>query len=99
ERLADLGEACAALRRSETLLRLVWEGSADGMRLTDGAGIVRMANESFCRLVGLPRGRVEGAPMSEIYAPGRREAVLRKYRERFAARAARTHDETEFELW
>ncbi len=99
ERLAELGEASAALRRSETLLRLVWEGSADGMRLTDGTGTVRMANESFGRLVGLPRARVEGAPMSEIYAPDRRESVLRKYRERFAARAVRTHDETEFELW
>src|SRR5438445_7171855 len=99
ERLAELAAAEAALRRSETLLRLVWDASADGMRLTDGAGTVRMANESFGRLVGLSRAAVEGRPMSEVYAADRRDEVLRKHRERVAARAVRTYDESEFALW
>src|SRR5688572_13128978 len=73
--------------RSEALLRLVWENSADGMRVTDASGTVRLANPAYCRLVGLPRDRVEGRSMADIYAPDRRGDALAKYRARFAARS------------
>ena len=47
-----------ALRQSETQFRLVWESSADGMRLTDREGIVLRVNDAYCRMVQKSRGRI-----------------------------------------
>ena len=87
------------LRRSESFLRLIWESSADGMRLTDGAGLVRMVNEAFCLMMGRPRESIEGYPLATVYAPLHGEAILRKHCERFAARTIRPHHEAEVFLW
>src|ERR1043166_3471436 len=57
-----------ALRSSEMLFHSVWENSVDGMRLTDEDGNIVAVNEAFCRLVGLPRHELEGAPFTVIYA-------------------------------
>lgn len=92
-------QAEEARRRSEGLFRLVWDSSADGMRLTDEQGTVRQANEAYCRLVGLPREQVEGQPLSAAYVPDRREHVLRAHQERFADRAVESHQEAEVTLW
>jgi PAS domain S-box-containing protein len=89
----------AVVQRSEALFRLVWESAADGMRLTDPAGTVTAANPAYCRLLGLTADRLVGRPMAEAYAPARREDVMRKHRERFAARSVAAHTEIEAELW
>ena len=62
----------AALRQSEALFRLVWDSAADGMRLTDGDGIVVRANAAYCRLVGRPPEQVVGRPFADVYSADRR---------------------------
>jgi PAS domain S-box-containing protein len=97
--VTDRKRAEQALHESESLLRMVWEGSADGMRLTDGAGAVVLANDAYCRLVGLPRDKVEGVPLSDAYEPVRREEALCRHRERFATRSVLERFQAEVVLW
>jgi len=80
-----------ALRESETQLRLVWESSLDGMRLTDAHGIVRRVNEAYCRLMDQPRGALEGQPMSAPYPEALQAQILEKHRQRFRARNIPPH--------
>ena len=85
--------------KTERQLRLVWEKSADGMRLTDCDGTIVMVNESFCRLVGLPRSALEGKSLAVTYLPETRDYVVKRYRERFRTRTVGEHLETELVLW
>jgi two-component system, cell cycle sensor histidine kinase and response regulator CckA len=80
-------EAGSALRRSESLLQLVWERAADGMRLTDRDGTVVMANPAYCRMVGRPQEEVVGWSFADAYAPAVRGDFLAKHRVRFMAPA------------
>ena len=89
----------AALRQSEALFRLVWDSAADGMRLTDGEGIVVRANAAYCRLVGRPPEQVVGRPFADVYSADRGPEILRKHRDLFLTAAARPHHESEVELW
>ncbi len=82
------------LRLSEMRFRLVWESSADGMRLTDAEGDVLGVNPSYCRLVGRPASELEGRPFTEVYGEGEDRAhMLATYRQRFAAREIRARFE------
>ncbi|HEY3442502.1 MAG TPA: PAS domain S-box protein [Paludibaculum sp.] len=56
------------LQRSEEQFRSVWESSADGMRLTDGAGTILRVNGAFCRLFGRNREQTEGMPLKDCYS-------------------------------
>lgn len=80
-------ERTAKLMRSESQMGLIWEGALDGMRLTDAAGTVVRANESYCRLMGLSREELEGQPMSAPYAEFRRAEILEKHCRRFRERS------------
>jgi PAS domain S-box-containing protein len=86
-------------KRSESLLRLVWDTAADGMRMTDAEGTVVLANPAYCRLVGRSAADVTGKPMAEVYAPLCRAEATRLYREAFNAQAARQQEEVHVELW
>ncbi len=88
-----------AVRQSETLFRLVWSRSADGMRLTDAAGNVLMVNDAFCRIVGLTRVEIENHPLSVIYGAEQRNRILSRHCQRFAERSVVPHFETEVTLW
>ncbi len=88
-----------ALRKSELQFRQVWESSIDGMRLTDAQGTVRRVNEALCKLTGKTKDELEGQPLGEIHAEEVREHVLRRHRERFAARTIQPHLERMVQLW
>ncbi len=88
-----------AVRQSETLFRLVWSNSADGMRLTDATGRVLLVNEAFCRLVNLPRSDLERQPLSVAYDTERQAHILQRHCERFVARTVQPRFETEVTLW
>jgi PAS domain S-box-containing protein len=88
-----------AIRKSELQFRLVWESSADGMRLTDEQGTVVMVNEAFCRMVGKPKEAMEGKPLSVIYTEEQQAHILRRHQERFRARTVSPHFERELTLW
>lgn len=87
------------IQKSEKLFRLVWENSADGMRLSDKYGNVKMVNESFCRMVGLKRSAMEGKPISLIHHEEIRGETLAGYVERVKKGTVVPHSQSEITLW
>ena len=84
--ISERRAAETALRSSETLFRLVWENSVDGMQLTDQNGNIVAANGAFCRLAGLPHSQLEGKPFTVIYSAGTDwEKLLAAHQENFRA--------------
>ncbi len=88
-----------AIRESEQQFRLVWDNSADGMRLTDEKGTVRRVNEAFCRMVGKKRSELEGKSLAIIFEKEQQEHVALRYRERFRSRTIEAHLAREITLW
>jgi len=88
-----------ASHKIEEQFRLVWENSADGMRLTNEEGSILRVNEAFCRLVGKERFELEGKSLAVIYKKERQEHVSRRHMERFKSRTVETHFEREIILW
>jgi PAS domain S-box-containing protein len=82
-----------ALRDSELLFRSVWNGSGDGLRLTDKDGTIVAVNEAYCRLTGMPASELEGKPFTVSYADSPEHERLQTYRERFAQRSIQTQIE------
>jgi diguanylate cyclase (GGDEF)-like protein/PAS domain S-box-containing protein len=97
--LTERKRAEDALRASKARFRLVWEQSAEGMRLTDAGGTVVMANPAYCRMVGRPAEEVVGRSLAEAFASDARAAILEKHSQRFAAREVRHQAEAEVEMW
>ncbi|MCU7490340.1 MAG: PAS domain S-box protein [Ignavibacteria bacterium] len=87
------------IQKSEKLFRLVWENSADGMRLADRYGNVKMVNEAFCRLVGMQRSQMEGKPISIIYHEDLRGETISGYVERVRTGTVIPHSQPEITLW
>lgn len=83
----------------EKRLSLVWETSADGMRMTDANGENVRVNEAYCRLVDKPRAELEGQLLTVVYDPGQRAHILESYRRRFRDRAIPPAQETDLVLW
>jgi PAS domain S-box-containing protein len=82
-----------ALRDSELLFRSVWNGSGDGLRLTDKDGTIVAVNTAYCQLAGLSADELEGKPFTVSYADSGQEERLRTYRERFSKRTIQTQIE------
>ncbi|HRS51246.1 MAG TPA: PAS domain S-box protein [Candidatus Marinimicrobia bacterium] len=82
-------------RKSEENFRLVWENSVDGMRLTDENGTVVMVNQSYCKMVGLPRENLEGQPFTLIYAPETQAENMEHYLQRFSGKINQSYFERE----
>lgn len=82
-----------------TLAELIWEKSADAMRLTDAEGIVVRVNQAYCQLVGKPREQLEGRPFSVAYAAEDQARMLEAYHRRFAERRMEKIFEREVTLW
>jgi two-component system, cell cycle sensor histidine kinase and response regulator CckA len=99
EDVTEQRRAEAALRKSEALLRLVWDTAAEAMRLTDADGTVVLANPAYCRLIGRPAEELVGRPLVQAYAGPRGAEILRKHGERFATQSARAFFESAVELW
>jgi PAS domain S-box-containing protein len=85
--------------RLEQRFHIVWDESADGLRLTDEQGSMVMVNNAFSKLVGKPRQDLEGEPISAIYGREQQESTLFEYQERFANHLVPQHLEGEITLW
>ncbi len=83
----------------EKRLALVWETSADGMRLTDEAGTTVQVNGAYCRMVGKTRQELEGHPFSVIFREEDAGPALTDYRESFARRTLPFRQESAALLW
>lgn len=84
-------QATAALRASEERFRQLWENSTEGMRLTNGEGVILSVNHSFCRIMDQPMERLPGQLLTAPYALDCHENTLRQYRENFARRTIPAH--------
>ncbi len=85
--------------KAESQFRLVWNASADGMRLTNREGIVLSVNDAFCQMVGKERGQMEGKPLSIIHHEENVERVLVRHRENLSPDTLQSHLEKEVKLW
>ncbi|HWA86947.1 MAG TPA: PAS domain S-box protein [Opitutus sp.] len=72
--LADYGAGALAriqaldqLRASEERLRLVWDSTTDGMRLSDSRRRIVAANSAFCRMFGRPGAQIIGTLLDDLY--------------------------------
>ena len=92
-------KALDELRSSETELRMIWEQSTDGMRLTGPDGIILRVNGAFCDLAGLSREELEGRPFTCIYPPEHRQRRMAAYRERVSRRKLVRRMERPITLW
>jgi PAS domain S-box-containing protein len=104
--LADYGggalerlRAQQSLGESEATFRSVWERSIDGMRLTDQEGRLIAVNEAFCRLVKLPRKKLEGQIFPVAYKGQGPNEGIEVYQKRFATGDIVPHDTHRAELW
>lgn len=88
-----------ARRDSESQFRLVWNNSADGLRLTDREGTVLMVNDAYCRMTGKSKAEVEGQPLTVIHCVETAEQVLRAHQDRMDSGATQWHMEVEVKLW
>ncbi len=88
-----------ALRKSESQFRVVWDSSADAMRLADADGMVLMVNEAYCRLVDKTKSELEGESMSIIHTAANRERVLQAHCEKCDGDTPEYRLEKEVTLW
>ncbi|HTY85989.1 MAG TPA: PAS domain S-box protein [Candidatus Acidoferrum sp.] len=97
--ISERRAAEAAVQSSEMLFRSVWENSVDGMRLTDGNGVIIAVNKAYCDLVGLAAEELEGKPFTVVYAASENlEAMLERQRSHFRARAANRKIQRQYTL-
>ncbi len=88
-----------AVQSSEMLFRSVWENSVDGMRLTDGNGVVIAVNKAYCKLFGLEAEQMEDKLFTIVYAESENpQAMLERHRERFRTRAVDRKIQRQFTL-
>ncbi len=86
-------------KKSIKLFKMIWDTSADGMRLTDENGIIIMVNKAFCRMVKKKKKDLEGKPLSVIYEKNKSLEIIQKHKERFKERTILPYVENELKLW
>jgi PAS domain S-box-containing protein len=88
-----------ALKRSEEQLRLMWEESTDGMRLSDRHGIILRANPALARMFAKPLDSLPGQPFTCCYAADDSESRLAEYCEKVESRAVEARLEKMLRRW
>ncbi len=97
--ISERRAAEAAVQSSEMLFRSVWENSVDGMRLTDGNGVIVAVNKAYCDLVEMKADELEGKLFTVVYAESENpQAILEKQREHFQSRAANRKTQSQHTL-
>ena len=86
-------------KKSIRLFKMIWDISADGMRLSDENGIMVMVNKAFCKMVKKKKEDLEGKPISVIYQKSKSLEIIRKHKERFRDRTILPYVENELTLW
>jgi PAS domain S-box-containing protein len=99
DKTAEISRKHAAEIALRKRLALVWESSADGMRITDAAGLTVSVNAAFCRMVERERAELEGYSLSAAYDPALKSEIEANYRERFAERSIPPRLEYPVVLW
>ena len=92
-------KALEVLTKFDILFSQLWDISVDGMRLTDGNGIIVMVNDAYCKIVELEKDKMIGEPFSIVYHSKEQERVLNTYRRDVGNNEIKTHFERENTLW
>lgn len=97
--ITDRKSAEEALKKSEDLFRSVWESSKDGMRLTDGNGMIQKVNKAFCEIVGKEKHQLEGEGIGIIYSDAKSDGIESRYMENYSAKKIDKYLEKKIKLW
>jgi hypothetical protein len=97
--IAQRRSAEEALRRSEEQLRLMWDGSMDGMVLMDRSGIILRANPAMARMFAKPLDGLSGQPFTCCFGGDEAEQLLARYRQRVESRTVEPHFEAMLRRW
>lgn len=88
------------LHNTKNMLSFIWDNANEGMRITDGKGIILAVNPSFCRLVGMTAEELIGKHFTYVYADiENHEKMAGEYESRFKEQEAEPHQEKRFILW
>jgi two-component system sensor histidine kinase/response regulator len=91
--------ADVAMRDSELQFRSVWEKSADGMRLTDGKGIIHAVNTAYCEIVGMAEEDLIGHPYTVSYQESESNALrIQNFERNYRDRQIPEHVEQHFQF-
>jgi PAS domain S-box-containing protein len=88
-----------ALTRSEEQLRLMWDGSTDGLLLTDRHGTILRASPALARMFDKPLASLPGEPLTCCYRSDDAASVLADYRERVESHTVEPQFETMLRRW
>lgn len=97
--ITDRKSAEEALKKSEDLFRSVWESSKDGMRLTDGNGIIQKVNNAFCEIVGKEKYELEGKRLGLMYSETESDGIESRYMENYTEKRIDKYLEKNIKLW
>ena len=61
----------------------VWENSADGIRVTDSAGIIVGVNPAFCKLFDKPEEELVNQPFHILYHANIQGEIYKEYQDDF----------------
>ncbi len=98
-KIQQLEAARTELAASEEQLRLMWERSMDGMRLSDRHGVILRANPALARMFAKPLDSLPGQPFTCCYEVDDPESILARYRERVESRTVEARFETMLRRW
>ncbi len=84
---------------TERRLALVWEASADGMRMSDASGLVIQVNQAYCQMTQKERSELEGHPYWKPFQNGNQKLPLAEYQKFFQNRSAPNWHTFELVLW
>src|ERR1039457_4398201 len=90
------------IKNSELRFRSIWENSNDGMRLTNGEGIIVAVNKAYCALIGLKEIDLLGKPYTVIFSNEDCEDpinLLIAYKEKFLKREISSYIQTSAKYW
>jgi PAS domain S-box-containing protein len=89
-------EAEANLARE---LSVVWEASAEGMRINDERGLIVRVNQAYCLLVQKDRAELEGQPLTVGFADSEHAGLLERNLQVFSSRSTPARQEHQVMLW
>ena len=67
QQVTDKRKIEISLKKSDELLKSIWNNSFDGMRLTNKNGIVIAVNDAFCKMMGINPYELVGKHYKAIY--------------------------------
>ena len=98
-KIQQLEAARTELAASEEQLRLMWEQSMDGMRLSDRYGVILRANPTLARMFAKPLDSLPGQPFTCCYSVDDPESILASYREQVESRTVEARFEAMLRRW